>query len=183
MIGFAGRRSGLRKARRLDRRLMLALVLALCLVVFYAVRYWYLPSYAPITGVARVIDGDTIQIAGYRIRLEGIDAPEWDQSCLDGKGRAWSCGREATLELTGLLRGRELTCKPQGLDRYRRVLAVCSLSDGADINGWMVRQGWAVISGYASSYRSEQDEAKAGKRGIWAGTFDLPRDWRARHAN
>ena len=168
--------------RRLDRKLLLALILALGLLVFYALRYWYLPSYAPIIGAARVIDGDTIQIAQFRIRLEGIDAPEWEQTCRDAKGQPWSCGRTATQELSRLIHDRDLTCKPQGRDRYLRVLAVCALPDGVDVNGWMVRQGWAVISGYASGYRSEQNEAKAAKRGIWAGSFDLPRDWRARHA-
>jgi endonuclease YncB( thermonuclease family) len=183
MFRSAGRGGTLRGGvRRLDRKLLLALILALCLLVFYAVRYWYLPSYAPIIGAARVIDGDTIQIAQFRIRLEGIDAPEWEQTCRDAKGQPWSCGRTATQELSRLIHDRDLTCKPQGRDRYLRVLAVCALPDGVDVNGWMVRQGWAVISGYASGYRSEQDEAKAAKRGIWAGSFDLPRDWRARHA-
>src|SRR5262245_57030534 len=159
MFRSAGRPSALRRVRRLDRRLLLALILAVCLLIFYGLRYWYLPSYAPITGAARTIDGDTIQIAHYRIRLEGIDAPEWDQSCRDARGQPWSCGRTATQELAGLLRDRNVTCKPHGLDRYQRVLAVCALADGLDINGWMVRQGWAVISGYTSPYRSEQDEA------------------------
>jgi endonuclease YncB( thermonuclease family) len=184
MIGPISGRSGLRrKAWRLDRRLSLVLVLVLCLLAFYGLRYLMLPSYAPIVGVARVIDGDTIQIASVRIRLEGIDAPESGQTCLDAKERPWPCGRTATQELAGLLHDRELTCKPQGLDVYRRALAVCTLPDGTDVNAWLVRQGWAVISGYASSYRFEQAEAKAAGRGIWIGRFELPRDWRRRHSN
>jgi endonuclease YncB( thermonuclease family) len=184
MFGSAGGRGGLRRmAWRLDRRLTLALLLSICLLAFYGLRYWMMPSYAPIIGVARVIDGDTIEISAIRIRLEGIDAPEWDQTCLDAKQRSWWCGRTASHELASLVRGRELTCKPEGLDVYRRALAVCTLPDGADINAWMVRQGWAVIYGYASSYRFEQSEAKAAGRGIWAGQFELPRDWRRRHAN
>jgi endonuclease YncB( thermonuclease family) len=184
MSGPVSGRSGLRrKAWRLDRRLSLALVLLLCLLAFYGLRYLMLPSYAPIVGVARVIDGDTIQIVGIRIRLEGIDAPEWDQTCFDAEERSWPCGRTATQELASLLHGRELTCKPQGLDVYRRALAVCTLADGVDVNAWLVRQGWAVISGYASSYRFEQAEAKSAGRGIWVGRFELPRDWRRRHSN
>jgi endonuclease YncB( thermonuclease family) len=79
------------------------------------------------------------------------------------------------------LAGRELTCAPTGLDRYRRVLAVCSLSGGGDVNAWMVRQGWAVAYGHAGTYRSEQDAAQAGRRGIWVGTFVPPAEWRRRH--
>jgi endonuclease YncB( thermonuclease family) len=124
-----------------------------------------------------VIDGDTIDIAGARIRLEGIDAPESDQSCADARGQSWPCGAKATQELRSYLGGRELSCAPEGYDRYRRVLAVCSLA-GADVNAWMVRQGWAVAYGYAGTYQSEQDAARAGKRGIWAGTFTAPQDWR-----
>jgi endonuclease YncB( thermonuclease family) len=45
----------------------------------------------------------------------------------------------------------------------------------------MVRQGWAVVFGYGRNYRAEQAEAKAAKRGIWAGTFTTPAEWRQRH--
>ena len=65
-------------------------------------------------------------------------------------------------------------------DRYRRILAVCSLS-GSDVNAWMVRQGWALAYGYAGTYHAQQDEAQAARRGIWAGAFVPPAEWRKRH--
>ncbi len=34
-----------------------------------------------LTGVARIIDADTVEIAGEKLRLEGIDAPESRQKC------------------------------------------------------------------------------------------------------
>ena len=43
-------------------------------------------AHADITGKPRVIDGDTIEIAGERIRLHGIDAPESKQTCTDADG-------------------------------------------------------------------------------------------------
>src|SRR5215213_9963631 len=98
MLRMAGRRAALQRNLYRDRKLVLALFLALCLLLFYALRYWYLPSHAPIIGFARVVDGDTIEIGGHRIRLEGIDAPETEQTCSDGKGLPWSCGRIATRE-------------------------------------------------------------------------------------
>ena len=43
-------------------------------------------------GPARIIDGDTLDIAGERIRLHGIDAPESRQSCVVGS-EVWRCGQ------------------------------------------------------------------------------------------
>jgi endonuclease YncB( thermonuclease family) len=135
-----------------------------------------------IVGKAWVIDGDTIDVAGYRIRLQGIDAPESNQTCTDAGSRAWLCGRAATRELIDHLAGRQLKCETSGLDRYRRVLAVCALPDGSDVNAWMVQQGWALAY-YSSAYRSEEAQAQAAKRGIWAGSFMPPWEWRHRHFN
>jgi len=143
-------------------------------------RHWRAPP-AALVGKAWVIDGDTISLSGTRIRLEGIDAPEIEQTCTDSRGQPWPCGRTAAHALTTHLDTRELICLPTGLDRYRRVLAVCSLPGGADVNAWMVRQGWALAYGYAGTYQSEQDEARAGRRGIWAGSFLPPAEWRRRH--
>ncbi len=52
------------------------------------------PALADVAGTASVIDGDTIEVHGQRIRLHGIDAPESRQLCrLDGK--PWQCGKDA----------------------------------------------------------------------------------------
>lgn len=133
-----------------------------------------------ITGSASVIDGDTVNIAGTHIRLEGIDAPEWEQTCGDAKGASWPCGRQASRELGGLIRGARLTCKPSDFDQYDRVLAVCALPDGSNVNAWMVRQGWAVAFSRARLYASAEAEARAAKRGLWQGDFTRPSEWRER---
>jgi endonuclease YncB( thermonuclease family) len=132
-----------------------------------------------IIGRAWIIDGDTIAISGRHIRLEGIDAPESDQTCTDSKGKTWPCGRTATSELRAHIRGQQVTCRWTALDRYRRVLGVCTLPDGSDISAWMVRQGWALAYGFAKTYAHEEAEAQAAGRGIWAGRFVPP--WRWRH--
>jgi endonuclease YncB( thermonuclease family) len=147
----------------------------------FLTRHWRAAPPAVLAGKAWVIDGDTINVSGARIRLEGIDAPEAEQTCADARGQPWPCGRTAAHALATYLGGRELTCAPTGFDRYRRVLAVCSLAGGADVNAWLVRQGWALAYGYAGTYHSEQDEAQAARRGIWAGTFLPPAEWRRRH--
>jgi endonuclease YncB( thermonuclease family) len=168
------------------RPLVLALVLACALAIHAFQRADNRSPGEPhgdIVGKAWVIDGDTIDISGSRIRLQGIDAPETGQTCTDAFKRAWPCGRAATRELIDHIAGRQLRCESSGLDRYRRVLAVCALPDGSDLNAWMVRQGWALAYGYSSFYRSEEAEAHAAKRGIWAGSFMPPWEWRHRRLN
>jgi endonuclease YncB( thermonuclease family) len=137
---------------------------------------------AIVTGPATVIDGDSLSIAGWQIRLQGIDAPEWEQTCTDASGAAWPCGRSAARELGRLIKGAGLTCKPSDFDRYDRVLATCTLPDGTDVNAWLVRQGWAVAFGRSRHIALAEAEAKAGKRGLWAGTFERPSQWRERHS-
>ncbi|MBX6375267.1 MAG: thermonuclease family protein [Acetobacteraceae bacterium] len=136
---------------------------------------------AVLQGRARVIDGDTIEVAGRRVRLHGIDAPERDQACERG-GRSYACGEEATRALAQLLAGREVRCAGRGQDRYGRVLAVCR-AGGADIGEAMVRAGWAVaFRRYAEDYASAEAAARRERLGLWAGRFDAPEDWRRRAA-
>jgi endonuclease YncB( thermonuclease family) len=134
-----------------------------------------------IFGRARVIDGDTIDVAGARIRLEGIDAPEIEQSCADPAGTRWSCGRAAARELRTHLAGQALRCETSGVDGYRRLLATCALPDGSEVNAWLVREGWALAYGFSGVYRAEEAEAQAARRGIWSGNFLPPWEWRRRH--
>jgi endonuclease YncB( thermonuclease family) len=163
------------------RLLIIALVIALVIHTFHHAGS-RLPAdiHGDIVGKAWVIDGDTVDISGYRIRLQGIDAPESNQTCTDAGGRAWRCGSAATHELIDHLAGQPLKCESSGLDRYRRVLAVCAMPDGSDLNGWLVQHGWALAYGYSSLYRSQEAEAHAAKRGIWAGSFIPPWEWRHR---
>jgi endonuclease YncB( thermonuclease family) len=96
-----------------------------------------------LSGTARIVDGDTLAIGENKIRLEGIDAPETDQVCLDAHAAKWECGTVARDRLIKQIDGRPIECKPTGKDRYERILAVCSVA-GEDLNAWMVREGWAL---------------------------------------
>ncbi len=84
---------------------------------------------ADIAGPARVIDGDTIDIAGQRIRLHGIDAPEGRQTCRRA-AVIWLCGAEAARALWLFIDGRRVTCWERDVDRYGRVVAVCHAGGG-----------------------------------------------------
>jgi endonuclease YncB( thermonuclease family) len=177
-------RSGARRYRtgRSQSGLLVALVFLVGLIGFYAYRSsTSKPPPSPLIGRARVLDGDSIEISGARIRLQGIDAPESDQTCADARGQTWPCGKAAAQELRRHIGARELRCEPRGLDRYHRILAICFVPDGSDVNAWMVRQGWALAYGDGSNYRSAQHEAEAAKRGIWVGAFVSPGEWRRRH--
>lgn len=133
-----------------------------------------------LVGPARVVDGDTLDIAGTRIRLQGIDAPEARQTC-QRQGSSWACGADATQALRALVDGRALRCTPQDRDRYDRVVAICRL-DGQDLNGWMVREGWAVAyTDYTRRYLPEEWLAWWEGRGLWSSRFERPSDWRREH--
>lgn len=126
----------------------------------------------------RVADGDSIDIGRLRIRLYGIDAPELAQRCLDAIGRSYDCGETAARALQDLVRGKTLRCAPRGIDQYRRTLAVCTAGD-SELNAAMVESGNAVAyRENSSAYIAAENRAKAAKRGLWAGRFELPKDYR-----
>ncbi|PWW04516.1 endonuclease YncB(thermonuclease family) [Hoeflea marina] len=129
-----------------------------------------------LSGRARLVDGDTLEIGGRRVRLSGIDAPEYRQTCRRD-GAPYPCGEAARAALGRLIAGREVTCELGGRDRYRRHLARCT-SVGTDLNRAMVLSGHAVSH---DGYRLEEARARAAGAGIWAGEFERPEAWRAEH--
>lgn len=146
---------------------------------------WIGSKPAPIAGVASVIDGDTIEIHGQRIRFNGIDAPESKQYCADAKGFEYPCGRRAADALDGFLAiSKPLQCTFVSWDRYRRFVGDCRRADGASVASWMVEHGHALDWPRYShgAYAAQQAKAEAAKVGLWAGTFQAPWDWRAGHA-
>jgi endonuclease YncB( thermonuclease family) len=120
-----------------------------------------------VQGIPRIIDGDTIDIAGTRIRLEGIDAPEGDQRCARAGGGTWRCGQVATGELQRLIGRSVVRCDGRGTDKYERMLAICFSGD-TDVNAEMVRRGfaWAFVK-YSRIYVAEEAEARGRGVGIW----------------
>jgi endonuclease YncB( thermonuclease family) len=155
----------------------LALILWMCAWTAAAQQAW---QQRTLLGIPDIVDGDTLTINGIRIRLEGIDAPETDQVCLDAKGALWTCGIEARDRLKAHVAGRELSCVDKGTDPYNRTLAICSLA-GEDLNRWLVREGLALAYvQYSRLYVNSETEAKHALRGLWSGAFIAPWDWRHR---
>ncbi|WP_245463200.1 thermonuclease family protein [Mesorhizobium sp. M2A.F.Ca.ET.043.02.1.1] len=142
------------------------------------------PKPQPLIGVASVIDGDTIEIHGQRIRFNGIDAPESKQYCDDAKGFEYPCGRLSAEALDSFLAAsRPVQCTLVTWDRYSRFVADCRHAEGASVAAWLVEHGqapdWQRCS--QGAYAQQQAKAKAAKVGLWVGKFETPWDWRASH--
>ena len=130
-------------------------------------------------GPVRVVDGDTVYMGKERIRLQGIDTPERGQRCLDGKGVSYRCGRAATLALRGMVGDNYVMCVTEGRGKYGRALGTCYTMDGVDLNGWLVRHGYALAyRKYNLRYTAEEAAAWREDLGMHAGRYVAPWDWR-----
>jgi len=167
--------------QRRPRRFFAAVTI---LALAFAFPFAALPASADdVVGRATVIDGDTIEIHGTRIRLWGIDAPESDQLCRGDDSELYRCGQKAAAALAGVLYAipRPVMCSPKDRDRYGRTVAVCKIGNpGPDIAHWMVSNGhaldWPKYS--AGRYAEAQGRAERASAGMWAGSFVEP--WRYR---
>jgi endonuclease YncB( thermonuclease family) len=131
-------------------------------------------------GQASVIDGDTIEIHGSRIRIFGIDAPESDQVCRNEDSELYRCGQTASNALFDFIDRRPVECIEVDRDRYKRAVSVCTVG-GRDIADWLVRNGLALDWPQYSKggYADAQTEAKREQRGLWGGSFKEPWNYRA----
>jgi endonuclease YncB( thermonuclease family) len=130
-----------------------------------------------LAGRAQVVDGDSLEIGDSRLRLFGIDAPEGRQSCTRQQ-RDWACGDEAARKLRSLVGERAITCTQRDTDEYGRIVAVCR-SGNVDLAAEMARSGFALAyRRYSGDYVDEENEARAAVRGIWAGEFKAPEQYR-----
>jgi endonuclease YncB( thermonuclease family) len=144
----------------------------------YLITALALSSSTPIYGVAVAGDGDSLRVGETRIRLFGIDAPEFDQQCTKS-GQRWACGQASADRLSKLVTGREVRCMPMGDDGHGRTLARCSVGQ-VDVNRTMVATGNAVaFRRYSMDYVAAEETARASKRGLWAGSFKMPAEVRA----
>jgi endonuclease YncB( thermonuclease family) len=128
---------------------------------------------SPLWGIGRAGDGDSLTVGETRVRLFGIDAPEFAQSC-KRNGQEWACGAAAAEELGKLVTGKQVRCVSLGTDQHGRMLGRCSVGT-LDISRAMVASGHAVaFRRYSIDYVSAEDSAKANRRGLWSGTFTMP---------
>lgn len=146
------------------------LVLLLCLLPVLAL--------AEVTGKPEIVDAGTLEIGGQRIRLAGIDAPAYDQTCRAG-GRRWSCGFEAASALAYFVAGSWVSCAERGRDATGALLATCYAGGkgGPDVAVWLVARGWALARP-GSAYIALEEGAREARQGLWRGAFVAPAEWR-----
>ena len=142
-----------------------------------------------ISGIPKVVDGDTIHINNYKFRLEGIDAPEMRQQCKKESFKIsffigftfykdYSCGRVSKEKLITKIDTTEIKCISSSKDRYKRYIATC-YKGKTNLNQWMVRNGYAIAyRRYSKKYVPDEDFAKENKLGLWQGKFMNPEKWR-----
>jgi endonuclease YncB( thermonuclease family) len=140
-----------------------------------------------LAGVPIVKDGDTIELMDIEIHLRGVDAPELFQTCkMDGI--EYDCGQRARANLVDLLAGIPLVCHVGQFPGDDRVWGRCGEDDGtrrdfkADavpLNAAVVTTGWGMARPDTEvTYIEAEAFAKKEKRGMWAGEFVRPADWR-----
>src|SRR4051812_32580738 len=139
----------------------------------------YSPRGETISGPVRVVDGDSLRVGDTEVRLFGVDAFEGRQVCVRD-GNPWRCGEAAANELRKLTTGAAITCDKRDIDSYGRTVAVCS-NGTVDLAAELARAGLALAyRQFSDDYVDEESEAKAARRGAWAGDFTAP--WDARRA-
>ncbi len=162
--------------------------LGIWLIVIALIGVWALsdrlfPPETVAAPVAQVKDGDTLVLGSKTFRLAGIDAPEYHQLCKDGQGKDWPCGKAALSQLDAYVQSGSIVCAPRAEDKYGRKVAKCASATVPDLAEAMAQAGLAISpaeSGTAA-YADAEAAARAAKRGIWQGSFDLPADYRALH--
>jgi len=142
-----------------------------------------------LSGPVRVVDGDTLALAENKIRLMGIDAPEKKQQCRirtpHRLSAPYPCGLRATKWLAVKTKNKTVVCKITAKDRWGRLIGICTiLGEVKSLNSQLVSRGWAVAyKKYSKKYILEEAAAKQAKRGIWAGPFERPEQWRRKEQN
>jgi endonuclease YncB( thermonuclease family) len=119
-----------------------------------------------VSGRATVIDGETLDIRGQRIRLAGIEQPADDHVCERTDTERWRCGPRAVNALDELLEEAIVSCVVREQETPR--VGACSVGP-VDLSLWLLRNGLArAASAPAGKYAKAQAEAMLARRGIWA---------------
>jgi endonuclease YncB( thermonuclease family) len=130
------------------------------------------PRTARKTTVARVVDGDTVELAGgEKARLIGMNTPE----SVDPRRPVQAFGKEASNFAKNLLEGKEVLVEPGRTpkDKYGRGLYWIWLPDGRFVNAYLVQQGYAQVYTFSDNPDHApllvacQQEARVAERGLW----------------
>lgn len=122
----------------------------------------------------KVVDGDSLEQNNERIRLEGIDAPEYLQICENALAEEYNCGEKSTQYLQELIANKDVNCEClKQSDKYDRKLCECFIDNNVSLNQEMIRAGWATRY-RTEKYLSDEQDAKQKGIGLWQGKFMRP---------
>ena len=143
------------------------------------------PDNTSIQGIARIKDGDSLDVNGNVVRLFGIDAPELSQTCKKDN-KKWKCGADAKEALQILVKDKNIFCIQMDKDKYKRADSNCYFYDEQNskinIGQEMVKSGYAIAyKTFSPRYLINQWLAKISSKGIWASKFQQPSRWRKQH--
>lgn len=135
------------------------------------------------SGKVHVIDGDSIKVGDKEIRLFGLDAPEYSQTCFDAQNKEYNCGKISLEFLENFIGAKFVNCVYAEMDKYNRFLSKCYLGE-VSVNENIVKNGMAVVYNFSESdekMTALEKAAKEQKLGIWKGAFQLPKEYRKAH--
>ena len=155
-------------------KINLFLVISICLIFFFL-------TYNDIKSTeVKVIDGDTIQLNGEKIRFTGIDTPELKQTC-NKDNKIIPCGIEARKLLIDKISDNKVKCKREGKDQYKRILAECFVNN-LSLSSYLVRKGYAfAYRKYSKKFIADENYARENNLGMWSMNFEYPWDYRKKN--
>tara|TARA_Y100000768_G_C23981639_1_gene686157 strand:- start:2103 stop:2636 length:534 start_codon:yes stop_codon:yes gene_type:complete len=169
------------------------IILFIISLIFFLLSYHDVKSseITSVSGYAKVTDGDTIKIDTFKIRLDGIDAPEKKQKCkrpyftifVFTFYENYFCGQKSTEALIKKINNQKVNCKIYDIDYFKRFIGECFIRK-TNLNSWLVSNGHAVaFRKYSNKYVSEETLAKQEKKGLWQGKFEMPWNYRKSKKN
>lgn len=131
----------------------------------------WVPAFAEVFRVERVIDGDTLLLSnGEYVRLIGVNTPETKHP----QKAVEYYGKEAYLFTRKMVEGKKVRLEFdwQKRDRYGRLLAYVYLMDGTFLNAEIIKQGYGFAYTkypfrYLNDFRRFEREARESGRGLW----------------
>ena len=155
-------------------KIKLFLVISICLIFFF-LTYNDVKSYE-----IKIIDGDTINLNGKKIRFSGIDTPELKQTCQKNDEVVY-CGIEAKKLLINKIGNNKVNCIEEGKDQYKRILAECFVND-LSLSSYLVKKGYAfAYRKYSKKFIKDEDYARVNSLGMWSMNFEYPWDYRRKN--